>query len=500
MAFIFGADPNNRFSSKLKHVLQWPLHEIFFYTACLAGTLQFIIFKWLYPYANFVSDDSYAYLKEASSNVDISFYPIGYSKFLRLFSAFTRSDTALVAFQYLAVQTACYWFLVTIFEIYQPSKLAKWVIFLFIFFNPTTLYLCNYILSDSLFLALSITWFTMLLRIVLTPTSRLIYWQSIVLFIAFTIRYNALYYPFIAGATLFFVHIPLQKKLTSISISLLLICVFVVYTSNQYHRLTGINQFSPFSGWQIANNALYAYRYTDKRHLQRTPLHLQSLDNVVRHYFDTSRNLRTHPYELLVASTVYMWDPRSPLYKYMQLQNMDDTARAHKFKNWASVAPLYAEYGAYLISQYPDDYFKHFVVPNVLKYYTPPVEFLGEYNMGSDTIRSLAKDWFRYRSNTVRSTFKDPTIYILNFMPITAAFLNLFFLLGVISVYWLTKTSGGEAARRVLLLTLILWAVNFGFSVFASPITLRYQMFGIVVFSTFALVSIDSIHKIAFSK
>src|ERR1044072_7014826 len=65
----------------------------------LAGTiLQFVIFKLLYPFADFFSD-SYSYIYAASANLDISIWPIGYSKFLRYFHFITHSDTALITFQ-----------------------------------------------------------------------------------------------------------------------------------------------------------------------------------------------------------------------------------------------------------------------------------------------------------------------------------------------------------------------------------------------------------------
>lgn len=87
-------------------------------------------------------------------------------------------------------------------------------------------------------------------------------------------------------------------------------------TTNKYVEISGHRQFTPFTGWQIANNALYAYRYVDSAHRKDVPPRLQQLDKMVRNYFDSSRDLRTHPTEGLIASTVYMWDPHSPLSIY----------------------------------------------------------------------------------------------------------------------------------------------------------------------------------------
>src|SRR6266540_7479840 len=66
----------------------------------LAGTIvQFVIFKIMYPFADFFSD-SYSYIFAAYANLDVSIWPIGYSKFFRVFHFVTHSDSALITFQY----------------------------------------------------------------------------------------------------------------------------------------------------------------------------------------------------------------------------------------------------------------------------------------------------------------------------------------------------------------------------------------------------------------
>src|SRR5256885_2259502 len=64
----------------------------------IAIIIQFIIFKYFYPYPSFTHGDSFLYLKGAYENLGINTYMIGYSSFLRLFSVFSNSDTILVGF------------------------------------------------------------------------------------------------------------------------------------------------------------------------------------------------------------------------------------------------------------------------------------------------------------------------------------------------------------------------------------------------------------------
>jgi hypothetical protein len=90
--------------------------------AAVLIVIQFSIFKYLYPYASYIHNDSFLYIKAAYQNLDINTYPIGYSRFLRLLSVFSGSDTVLVAFQYLFIQSCALFLLLTVFYFYKSSK------------------------------------------------------------------------------------------------------------------------------------------------------------------------------------------------------------------------------------------------------------------------------------------------------------------------------------------------------------------------------------------
>jgi hypothetical protein len=263
--------------------------------------------------------------------------------------------------------------------------------------------------------------------------------------------------------------------------------------------LTGIRQFSPFSGWQMANNALYTYRYLQDKQLQHLPVRFKKLDSMVRTYFDTTRNVFLNPQEMMIANTWYMWDPKSPLQIYMQQQFKKDST-ADILKRWATVGPLYADYGAYLIKQYPLAFAKFYLLPNALKYYVPPVEFLDTYNMGKDKISPIGQVWFGLKSGKVRTHFKDLKVTVLNFYPILVGVLNVIFIFGVIGFILLQGFKYNKQLWRALLLVTGLWLVNFGFSVFASQIALRFQMLPILVFLSFSLLLIDYIWRAASSE
>src|SRR5690349_1889301 len=79
-------------------------NRIILHLAAAAIIIQFVIFKYLYPFANYIHGDSFVYLNGAHENLTINSYPIGYSKFLRIVSVFAKPDLALVSIQYLMIQ------------------------------------------------------------------------------------------------------------------------------------------------------------------------------------------------------------------------------------------------------------------------------------------------------------------------------------------------------------------------------------------------------------
>lgn len=473
-------------------------NKVLLWIAVIVILIQFIIFKYLYPYAGFFDGGSYVYLETAYLNLDVNVYPVGYPKFLRLFSALTHSDVALVAFQYVLLQGSALYFFFSLCYLYKPDKIITILLFACFICNPLFLYMANYVTSDALFTSLSLSWFTSLLWIIYRPTSRLICIHALLLLLVFSVRYSALYYPLIAILAFLLSRQALKKKIAGMAISILLIAGFMYHTSNQYKELTGIRQFSPFSGWQLANNALYAYRYVQDKKPDDVPAHFKQLDAMVRIYFDTTRNVLANPQERDMANTWYMWDPDSPLQLYMQKNFQRDSTTIANLKPWATVAPLYADYGSYLIKQFPQEFARFYLFPNAQNYYVPPVEFLGVYNMGKDDIAHIARVWFGYKSEKVKTIFKDLNVNVLNFYPVFTAITNVLFMLGALGFILLGGIKQYSIMAVVLLLVSSLLLVNMGFSIFSAPITLRLQVFPLLIAFSFSLLLMEYILKTAF--
>jgi hypothetical protein len=465
-------------------------NRIILYLAAAAIIIQFAIFKYLYPFANYIHGDSFNYLNAANQNLTVNTYPIGYSKFLRLVSVFAKPDIVLVSLQYLMIQCSTLFFLFTLVYFYKVGNVIQTVLLCFMVINPLFLHLGNMVSSDGVFLALSMTWFALLLWIVNNPSNRVIYWHAIVLFAAFTVRYNALVYPFIALMAFGLSKLPLRKKILGLGLGLLLIGWFMGLSMLQYKKLTGYWQYSPFSGWQLANNAMYIYREVDSAYREPVPLKFRALDYRIRKLYDAYPNL-----EIGEASTFYMWAPWLPLMQYRDSLVIKDTS-ATDFKKWASMGPFYSLYGWQVIKNYPVQFLRYFVWPNSLKYLTPHVEYLGYYNWGHSTVPESAWKWFGYKDNQVKTRMKSSKVWILGYYPYLVGITNLIMLLGLFAYILLKGWEYNTTFYQSILLAGFAWVANAGFTIFLASAALRFQAFSVLLSVTFSLLLIEWMVKL----
>lgn len=464
-------------------------NRITLYLAAIAIIIQFAFFKYYYPFASYIHGDSFSYLDAADKNLTINTYLIGYSKFLRLFSLFAKPDYMLVGFQYLFIQCSVLYLLFTIFYFYKTGKIIQTVLLIFAVCNPLFLHLGNLVSSDGFFLALSCIWFALLLWIINRPSNKIIAWHAVILFITFTVRYNALIFPFIAGIAFWLSPLSFKKKAIGLGVGLVLCGLFVGFTSWRYKLLTGYWQYAPFSGWQFANNAMYAYRDVDTADYKPVPQKFYALDSMVRAFYKRARGLAILPSERAIASTYYMWSKQMPLMDYRD--SLFNKTNAIELKKWASMGPLYKKYGLYIISQYPGQFLKSFIWPNARKYYAPPLEFLETYNSGKKYVTERTKTWFGYKSVKVRTRLLDNNASTLTFYPILSGIINIVMLFGVLYFVLLKGWQYNAAFNKILVLGGALWLINAGFTIFASSAALRFQSFPIILTTIFACLLVN---------
>jgi len=475
--------------SLLGFILSTKKNRRFLGIGLLAILIQFIVFKMLYPFPDFFSD-SYSYIEAAANNMSVNIWPIGYSKFLATFHTVTHSDLALIAFQYFFLEFTAFCFFFTIEYFYKPAANSSMILFLFLFFNPLFLYLSNYVSSDPLFTALSLLWLTQLLWIIKRPRMRQIYIQAILLFVLFTIRYNAMYYPLIAAlAFLLSRHRP-WIKFYGISLGVVLILLFVNHTMNKTEEITGTRQFSVFSGWQLANNALYVYPHIEKVDNSAFPTpESRDFDLRVKKFFDTTdkRIGELSP----INGAFYIRQPDAPLKKYYR-HYARHNKEATEFEIWSNVGSVFGTFGSTVIRKNPAKFAQFYLLPNMQNYFLPPLEKLEEYNLGMDKVYPEAIDWFHWKSGEVTSVSKTEQGTVLFLFPAVFMLVNI---ISMISLIIFLYKKGWRKVDRITWYTSLtvagLMLANLGFSVLASPIVLRYQVFPMAVCLSFSLVLVE---------
>jgi len=452
-------------------------HSKLLILSLLAIIIQFVLFKERYPFPNFLPD-SYSYLLAAFNNVDINIWPIGYSRFLRLLSCFTASDTALVLFQYLFLQGTVLYLLFTAMYFFKPPKIVVSILFAGSLLNPLLMHVSNFVSSDALFASLSIIWFTQLLWILFQPSNGIWITHAIVLLLVFTVRYNALYYPLVSILVISYATLNFKKKVGAIAMIILLISSFMLYTVRGYRLKTGRVQFSAFGGWQLASNALFAYAHV-KQPQSAITRKLHDLLTVTNKHMDSLFLLAHRPDSVL--GIYYLWNEQAPLKQYMHQQYRQDTI-TDSFKKWASMGPLYSEFGSYLVRNYPLAFLRYYLLPNFKNYYSPEAEFLAEYNMRRDSVDDIAKIWFHYSTHRVYANVSGYKIRLADYFPVALAVINLLFILGYVAVLSMRSYILMDAGlNKALKFFAFLWSINVLFSVMASPVVMRYQVFPMVV-------------------
>jgi hypothetical protein len=463
------------------------LNRTYLMIAVFGSILQFVIFKILYPFPDFLSD-SYSYIATNQYAMSVNLWPIGYSKFLAFVHQISPSDTLLVAIQYSLVEGSLGYLFYTVLYLYRPRKKTICVLFITLFFNPLFLYLSNCVLSDAVFVALSVTLLVLFLWMFHGPSITQVILQGILIGLAFTLRYAAIYYPVVAIAGLALSSQRWPVKMWGTMTGLALMIPFYFYTAQKTKEITGTAEFSVLRGWHIANNALYMYDHITVDSTQ-LPAGTLELDRMAREFYKKVplqyRELETFP------GAYFIKVPFAVLKPYMAARYPDHDYLT-EFAAWGKVSPLYYRYGSWLIQHYPLSFARYFLWPNTKNYFTPYLEKFDSYNLGLATVPSGVQDWFDLITPDVRSvstTFQGKLFFL--YPPIFMV-LNLYF---VSFIGWLIFTRRlkylQKLFRNSLLFVSTFLLINFCFSVYAAVVLLRYQVISMIFLVTFCLLLIE---------
>jgi hypothetical protein len=456
---------------------------IWFSAAIMA--ISFGWLKFVYPYPNFLQPDSQFYVDAALKNDLINYWPIGYSKFLRLVSVFSRSHMLLVVLQYLLLMTSVLYFLFTIRYLLAPGKWLFRILLAISVVNPLLPHIANIVSSDCLFASLSLVWFTQLLWTIYQPSLRMLLFHAIILLFTFMVRFSAIWYPFISIAIILLIAVPKRDKWLSLASIVTLLLIFIGSTEYEYQKITHTTQYAAFGSWQMAANALYAYAYAEPIDPGKVPHQFHDLHAKVNHHMDSIRIVTNRPDEEI--GVYYLWLYTSPLIQYAKHQWEKDS-QTPQFTKWASMGPLYGAYGRWLTTQHPGLFIKHFIWPNLVRYYQPPTVSLDMYNLGDTKVDSITVTWFNWKNNQLLSRLHDPQIHVMIlFTPLLAVINTIFICSALIFLFFSGLKQCSPTSKYILFIMLLVWLGNLFFSVASAPTELRYQIFPAIITLPFCL-------------
>jgi hypothetical protein len=452
-------------------------HRLYLWGAAVASLAILVLFKLIYPYPNMVMD-SYYYVRAAANNADVNAWPIGYSKFLQLVGLFTHSHLVLVGIQYFFLETAFLIFFFTLHYFLRPGPLISNILFVFFFVNPLFIYTANLIMADALFNGLSILWITQLLWIIYKPRAYMIFTHAFLLLITFTVRYNALYYPVIAGLAFLLSRQRVWLKLAGIGIPVALVISFIFYTSHKMEEYCGVRQFSPFGGWKLANDALYMYAHLASEKQSPVPAQFRAVDHLVRRYFQLSHDPGDLMRPDVFHGSPFMFD--GPLMYYMMRLYGQDTTLFINFQKWSRMGPMYMAYGSYLVRNHPFAFARWFLWPNVQHYIYPPREIymtITPFFLRRDELGPEATRWFGLISLMPKPKYINLRLNIFSVYPLSFCLIHVCFVLSLLGFSFNKGWSRVGRPLNYCLLTLVsLWLLDAAFSLTAAAIVMRYQI------------------------
>ncbi|WP_431213599.1 hypothetical protein ACQ86N_01385 [Puia sp. P3] len=181
---------------------------------------------------------------------------------------------------------------------------------------------------------------------------------------------------------------------------MMLLFLFINRTRQEYYNETRTLQFSAFGGWQMGSNALYGYAHAALDSSLTVPTKFRDLHRLVNQHMIFLNQFPSFMRPDHNVDIYYLWDFNSPLRVYMNDRWKKDSTTSF-FIRWAAMAPLYSDYGRYLIARHPGPFAQYYLWPNLIKYYAPPTGFLGYYNLERDTVEQIAVRWFHWENNKV---------------------------------------------------------------------------------------------------
>lgn len=327
---------------------------ILVFLVALAGGL---FVGWQYPLPATMAD-SHNYISAAIEDRFQIYRPFGYSFFLQVVHLLSPRIGMIFFIQHLLYALSLLWFVLSCAWFFGKQNRLLYQLFLAAtLITPVYWYMSDSIMSDSLYASLSILWFTSTLWI--AKGKRIGFFslfQAFLLFAMLHTRYIALFYP-VLSITLFLWVLKLRAWIP-VATTVATLWLFHAQTVNSMTKEARLEQFSTgFAGWQLANNALHIIPHVKPEKQLFTSKRLNFIHEVVSRERDTISSLADGK-----VTSVFMWDNRLPLKQYMFY--LKEERGLPYLIAWIHAGKDLGAYARGLISHYPVEYIRYYLLPN----------------------------------------------------------------------------------------------------------------------------------------
>jgi hypothetical protein len=439
---------------------------------CLISFVLFIILQNIYPVPNFTEDSKMYIYGAADKNSVVSYRPLGYSVFLKAVHKYNSSISVVVFTQYFLYLASTLFFLFTFLKVFDLKPLYKNILFFFTLVNPPMLFLANSILSDCLFISLTLICFALLIRILLYYRWMDIALMLLTLWCSFFVRYSVLVYPILA-ITVILLFLPDKlKKFSTIACILLLSAIFYQHTKSLVKDATGVSTFSGFGGWQLANNAMSVYERTPGAKVDTDDPDIRLLDSLAGKYADSVR--KVNPNYHGVWDDDYMWLDASPFVVFKRWYRARNPG-VDEFSAWTAESVILNKYGWDIIKQYPIRYSRYFVLSNAAAFFIPQMNGLSAYTTPAIYQIPIVQQWYGLPeriSNDANALLprylNEPFRDIYSVFSVAFVVTMLFYLMNP------RKFILSAVRRKIIFSIAIFWLFLAGFNILVAPVHYRF--------------------------
>jgi hypothetical protein len=448
--------------------------------------LNVLIF-FCYPYP-MCTDDTTNYIHCAQLDLYGGYRPMGYSWFLQFFHAFSNSFSFIGFAQFWFNALATAFFLLNIKFFFPPkNKLLFYGFVLAVILSPVTLYLTNWVMSDSIFVSLTLLWLTSGLWLLHKFNWLTAAFHLIVMVLAIQVRFVGLFYPVLTALAMLYVYRFQLKALAVIAGALFLTFMIHHSVKKTTRELFLVDTFSGFSGWAQANNAVAIIPHIDLK-----PEELKDPEMQMAHHFVTQAP-DTFYNDTYILRTWFIWK-KDFAGKQILNYNMQQRFPGNYLSAWIYTGTMLNKYATYLMTHYPVQFFKHFVLLNFKQLFYPEIT-LHMYRVFpvNETIKNYY-DTGTLEKFEARFDLVGEYIYPVSRVSCLALWL---IMLGV-AIYGIINLRKMDLTKKQKTLAMYLGAyalLYIGFSVIAHPIHLRYLMPLHALQISFMYIILNAINK-----